>query len=162
MTPPLRPQGEGCICPLCRRQDEAYSRGYSDSENGLPRNCPWYDRTNRKLYRDGYNAAKRARTPDTLSEEPGRFGHHPDPATDWECEIDALIGMAYERLTMSGHPDLEERISKAMQFRTMASKGHLRWLSQTFCGTREIYATKPDWVQWPEDKLATLSEGGER
>jgi len=86
-----------------------------------------------------------------------RFGHHPDPMIDYECEIDALIGMAYERLTMGGCPDLEDRISKAMTFRTLQTPGELRWLNQTFNGTREIYARKPGWVRWPEDKLAALS-----
>jgi len=99
-------------------------------------------------------------------EKLGRFGHHPDPTTDYECEIDALIGMAYERLTMGGYPDLEDRISRAMTFRTLQTPGELRWLNQTFNGAREIYARKPAWMKWPEDKLAALSpsspvEGGE-
>ncbi|MFN3387479.1 MAG: hypothetical protein ACK40O_00995 [Allosphingosinicella sp.] len=86
----------------------------------------------------------------TVTEELGRFDHHPDARIDYECEIDALIGMAYERLTMGGHPDLEERIRKAMEFRTLDTPGELRWLSQKFNGTREIYAVKPAWMQWPE------------
>lgn len=90
-------------------------------------------------------------------EKLGRFGHHPDAQTDYECEIDALIGMAYERLTMGGNPDLEDRIGKAMEFRALSTPGELRWLNQTFRGVREIYAVKPAWVQWPEDKLAHLA-----
>lgn len=84
----------------------------------------------------------------------GRFGHHPDAAIDYECEIDALIGMAYERLTMGGHPDLEDRIATAMDFRVLQRPGELRWLNQTFRGVREIYPVKPAWVRWPEDLLA--------
>lgn len=81
----------------------------------------------------------------------GRFGHHPDARIDYECEIDVLIGMAYERLTMGGNEDLEERIGRAMEFRTIITPGELRWLSRRFNGTREIYAKRPDWVQWPEN-----------
>ncbi len=79
--------------------------------------------------------------------ELGRFDHHPDPATDYECEVAALIGMAYERLTMGGHPDLEERIGKAREFRSLNTPGELRWLSQRFNGTREIYAVEPDCIK---------------
>lgn len=80
----------------------------------------------------------------------GRFGHHPEAAIDYECEIDALIGAAYERMTMGGHPDLEERISKAMDFRVLSRPGELRWLNQRFNGAHEIYARRPTWVKWPE------------
>lgn len=72
-----------------------------------------------------------ATTNDAPVERLGIFGHHPDARTDYECEIDALIGMAYERLTMGGHPDLEDRIRKAMEFRTLSTPGELRWLNQT-------------------------------
>lgn len=80
----------------------------------------------------------------------GRFGHHPDTRMDYDIEIDALIAMAYERMTMGGVPDLEERIRKAMEFRVLETPGELRWLSQKFNGTQELYATKPSWVRWPE------------
>lgn len=84
-------------------------------------------------------------------EQLGRFGHHPDARIDYECEIDALIGMAYDRLTgMCAHPEIGERISKAMDFRVLSRPGELRWLNQTFNGQREIYAVRPAWVQWPE------------
>lgn len=95
----------------------------------------------------------------TETEALARFGHHPDPATDYECEIDALIGMAYERMTMGGHPDLEERIRNAMDFRALSRPGELRWLSQEFNGTREIYAVKPAWVQWPDALLIERGKG---
>jgi len=80
-------------------------------------------------------------------EELGRFGHHPEAGIDYEIEIDALIGMAYDRLTgMLGHLDLEERIRKAMEFRVMETPLELRWLSQKFNGTREIYTKMPDCI----------------
>jgi len=89
----------------------------------------------------------------------GRFGHHPDKLIDYECEIDDLIGMAYERMTMGGRPDLEDRIRSAMEFRVLQTPGELRWLSQIFNGTREIYAVKPSWVIWPPTALAKAETG---
>lgn len=86
----------------------------------------------------------------------GRFGHHPEPEIDYECEIDALIGIAYERLTMGGHSDLEERITKAMAFQVLQRPGELRWLNRLFNGVSEIYAIKPAWVEWPEERIADL------
>ncbi|WP_367347605.1 hypothetical protein [Sphingobium yanoikuyae] len=78
-------------------------------------------------------------------EELGRFGHHPDARIDYECETDALIGMAYDRLTgMAQHGDLEYRICRAIEFRTANTPGELRWLSQKFNGTREVYAVEPE------------------
>lgn len=75
----------------------------------------------------------------------GRFGHHPEAAIDYECEIDALVGMAYDRITgMQAHPALEERIRKAMDFRALETPGELRWLNQHFNGAREIYAVEPE------------------
>lgn len=89
--------------------------------------------------------------PDALAErETGYFGHHPDARIDYEIEVDDLIGRAYERLTLGGHEDLEARITKAMDFRTIDTPRELLWLSKVFRGTRELYAYRPDWMQWPE------------
>lgn len=89
-------------------------------------------------------------------EQLGRFGHHPEPGIDYECEIDALIGMAYDRLVMGGASDLEDRITKAMAFQVLQRPGELRWLNHVFNGVREIYAIKPAWVEWPEDRIQKI------
>ena len=45
---------------------------------------------------------------------------------------------------MAQHGDLEYRILRAMEFRTTSTPGELRWLSQKFNGTCEIYAIEPE------------------
>ena len=91
----------------------------------------------------------------------GRFGHHPEAAIDYECEIDALIGMAYDRLTgMQEHADLEDRIRKAMEFRVLSTPGELRWLSKQFNGTREIYAVIPECIEKIANSAAAIAEAG--
>lgn len=77
------------------------------------------------------------------TERTGRFGHHADPAIDYQHEVAALISMAHERLTKGGQPHLEDRIRSAMTFRTLQTPGELRWLSARFNGTQEIYPVKP-------------------
>lgn len=48
----------------------------------------------------------------------GKFGHHPDPAIDFEVEVDDLIGMAYNRRTgFDPEPSLDARVERAMRFR---------------------------------------------
>ena len=61
------------------------------------------------------------------------FGHHPDPATDFCVEVDAIEGLVYEaRVGMIPRKPVEDRIFKAMQFRVggdpdaVAAKGNLR------------------------------------
>jgi hypothetical protein len=47
----------------------------------------------------------------------GRFGHHPDPAIDFEVEVEELIGMAYNRrVRFDPEPDLDARVERAMRF----------------------------------------------
>lgn len=67
----------------------------------------------------------------------GRFGHHPDPATDFCVEVDALIGMAADfEAGLGTRGDLLERIARAMQFqvggddRAVAAKSALRELER--------------------------------
>lgn len=55
----------------------------------------------------------------------GRFGHHPEPAIDFEIEVESLIGMAFDAAHGIGKPghaprsreEVAERISKALDFR---------------------------------------------
>lgn len=91
-------------------------------------------------------------------EKLGRFGHHPEADIDYEIEIDALIGMGYDRLAMGGHPDLEQRITKAMDFNVLSRPGELRWLSQRFNGTREIYTQMPECFKQLPNAALTLPE----
>lgn len=52
-----------------------------------------------------------------MSEKLGRFDHHPDPAIDFEVEVEELIGMAYNRrVGFDPEPDLDRRVERAMQF----------------------------------------------
>jgi hypothetical protein len=47
----------------------------------------------------------------------GRFGHHPDPAIDFEVEVEELEGMAYNRrVGFDPEPTLDARVEKAMGF----------------------------------------------
>jgi hypothetical protein len=69
----------------------------------------------------------------TDQENLGRFGHHPDPATDFEVEVDALQGMAYDvGVGLQNAATLRERVARAMEFRVggvpscVAAKGVLR------------------------------------
>lgn len=68
-----------------------------------------------------------------MNEQLGRFGHHPDPATDFEVETDCLTGMAYNRrVGFDAEPDLEIRLARALDFRVggvpscVAAKSDLR------------------------------------
>ena len=63
----------------------------------------------------------------------GRFGHHPDPATDYCCEVDRLEGEAYEAgVGMRDPMDVRAAAEKAMGFRVggdplaVRAKGVLR------------------------------------
>lgn len=48
----------------------------------------------------------------------GRFDHHPDPAIDFEVEVEELIAMAINRRTgFDPEPDLDRRVERAMSFR---------------------------------------------
>ena len=52
----------------------------------------------------------------------GQFGHHPDPIIDFEVEVDALQGIAYDveygvRPTIGDAVDLLTRANKALAFR---------------------------------------------
>lgn len=48
----------------------------------------------------------------------GRFGHHPDRATDFEVECDALMGLAYDaEHGMADRAAVVERMARALEFR---------------------------------------------
>lgn len=66
-------------------------------------------------------------------EQLGRFGHHPDPATDFCVECEVIEGMAYNvTVGLDKREDLEDCLFKAMQFRVggdeqaVAAKSRLR------------------------------------
>jgi hypothetical protein len=63
----------------------------------------------------------------------GRFGHHPDPAIDFEIEVDDLVGMEVNRTTgFDPEPDLDARTDRALKFivggvaTCIEAKDHLR------------------------------------
>lgn len=71
----------------------------------------------------------------------GRFGHHPDPATDFAVEVDAIEGMLADfKAGLEKRSVLEGRIFKAMQFRVggtvlaVAAKQALRIAETQFKG----------------------------
>ena len=78
------------------------------------------------------------------SHELGRFGHHPDPATDFEVEVQDIEGevqnfrVGFQPLSRQ---TLLERIARAMTFRVggvptcVAAKDALRRLEQEFLGS---------------------------
>lgn len=66
----------------------------------------------------------------------GKFGHHPDPATDFEVEVECLIGMDYEvRVGFADADEFVRRMEVALAFRVggdagaVAAKGMLRDLA---------------------------------
>lgn len=70
----------------------------------------------------------------------GKFGHHPDPAIDFEVEVTDLIGEAFEAdQGMIEREPVVARIRKAMEFRVggipsaIAAKDTLRALETRFC-----------------------------
>jgi hypothetical protein len=69
----------------------------------------------------------------------GRFDHHPDPATDFCVEVEAIEGALYERkVGFDLHPGLDERIRQALTFRVggdmwaVRAKTLLRALAQQY------------------------------
>lgn len=74
-----------------------------------------------------------------------KFGHHPDPATDFAIEVDSLEGMLADyKAGLEQRAALEDRIFKAMQFRVggtlmaVAAKQALRDVED------ELKATVPE------------------
>ncbi|EHM01187.1 hypothetical protein HMPREF9946_02191 [Acetobacteraceae bacterium AT-5844] len=66
-------------------------------------------------------------------EQLGRFGHHPDPAIDFEVEAECLIGLTYDALhDMADRAEVRKRLSRAMTFKVggvpscCAAKARLR------------------------------------
>lgn len=52
-----------------------------------------------------------------MTEKLGRFGHHPDPAIDFEVEVESIIAMNINRNTeFDDEPELENRVGNAMNF----------------------------------------------
>jgi hypothetical protein len=73
-------------------------------------------------------------------EKLGRFGHHPDPAIDFEVEVETIQGLLYDATlgvtSLDGISGIVERIDRAMEFRTggdlgaVAAKQMLRGLEK--------------------------------
>lgn len=68
-----------------------------------------------------------------MTERLGRFGHHPDPATDFEVEVQEIDAIVTDvRLGLRPKDEIEPRLSQAMLFRVggipsaVAAKGKLR------------------------------------
>lgn len=68
-----------------------------------------------------------------MSEQLGRFGHHPDPAIDFCCEVDAIEGLRADvRAGFETSETLSRRVDSAMTFRVggdqhaVAAKATLR------------------------------------
>lgn len=52
-----------------------------------------------------------------MTEKIGRFGHHPDPAVDFCCEVDAIEGhIADIRAGLVSKDGLRERLMRASDF----------------------------------------------
>jgi hypothetical protein len=75
-----------------------------------------------------------------MTERLGRFGHHPDPAIDFEVEVDDLIAEAFNADHGMGERELVVgRVRAAMLFRVggvpsaVAAKNTLRDLENRFC-----------------------------
>ena len=73
-----------------------------------------------------------------MTEQLGRFGHHPIPADDFCIEIDAIEGMIADyRAGLCGRSAIVERIRRAAEFRVggdpyaVAAKDRLRALQIT-------------------------------
>ncbi|MBY2911408.1 hypothetical protein [Rhizobium leguminosarum] len=60
-------------------------------------------------------------------EELGRFGHHPDPAIDFEVEVETIQGSLYDATHGVDHSttidEIRKRIAKAMEFRVGGDAG---------------------------------------
>lgn len=53
----------------------------------------------------------------TTDEKLGRYGHHPDAATDFEVEVDELIAMDFDlQNKVAPHHDFMKRLSYALDF----------------------------------------------
>lgn len=68
----------------------------------------------------------------------GKFGHHPDPATDFEVEVEEIESIITDvRLGLRPKDDIEPRLSNAMKFRVggvpsaVAAKDTLRALQDS-------------------------------
>jgi hypothetical protein len=52
-----------------------------------------------------------------MTEQLGRFGHHPDPAVDFCCEVEAIEGLACDAgAGLTTLDEVKERIDRAMTF----------------------------------------------
>lgn len=65
-----------------------------------------------------------------------RFGHHPDPTTDFCIEVDVIEGKVYDvSVDFATYDDVAPRVSRAMEFRVggdahaIAAKAALRTLA---------------------------------
>lgn len=52
-----------------------------------------------------------------MTEQLGRFGHHPDPAIDFCCEVDAIEGIEHEvKIGLADRGALFDRVGRAIDF----------------------------------------------
>lgn len=83
-------------------------------------------------------------------EKLGRFDHHPDPAIDFEVEVEELIAMAINRRTgFDPEPELDARVERAMGFRVggvpscVAAKAELRKIDDELRASRLRAVSQP-------------------
>ena len=65
-----------------------------------------------------------------MTEQLGRFGHHPDPATDFIVEVETLEGIAFDRkigiATQDEIAGFDDRCERAMSFRVGGDLGAIQ------------------------------------
>jgi hypothetical protein len=105
------------------------------------------------------------------TQEPtGKFGHHPDPAIDFTCEVDAIEGEITDRAAgLPATMDLGARIERAMQFtvggdtKAIAAKHDLRKIEAAFKSGAASPAPQPMvMLTQPEVQSAHYAEYGTR
>lgn len=104
----------------------------------------------------------------------GRFGHHPDPAIDFEVEVEEIIGMAHNRrVGFDAEPTLDDRVEKAMGFKVggvetcVTAKSELRKIDaelRAAVASRPVpaVAVKGDWDREVDDLVQSIAEWDDR
>jgi hypothetical protein len=127
---PLYTASEGMVDLLRRVQptirnlaESARAKGSHPSTNGI---FALADEIDAAL--SGKGAAPSVSPTQSTTEKLGMFGHHPDPAIDFEVEVQAIEGMAAEARAGMEPPfasagQVRERLAKAMSFRVGGDQG---------------------------------------
>lgn len=102
-------------------KSNAYWEGYLAAEAGKERHCsdPWSAQWLLEWFSgyDAFKASNRAQHMQT-QEKLARFGHHPDPATDFCVEVEVIEGEVYDAsVGMADADKVRDRISRALDFR---------------------------------------------